>query len=240
MAARFSAGSLKKTAMGCMVLDHAAVILLDGFGWFPGPTGEILYLAMRLLGRMAFPLFAFLLVEGFLYTKDWKRYGARLGVLAMVSEIPYNLLLGGTIWNPEGQNTVWTLLLGLLAMKAMETVERWGEDPAIKPAFRLGIAVSFALAAQVFRVDYGFFGILFLAALYAFRYQPPMRMLAGVALLPFSCEDFTGAVSCIAFFFINRYNGEKGKRPGRWSYWFYPLHILGLYGLGELINGIHF
>lgn len=226
-----------------MVFDHAAVILMDRFGFFPGPAGMWMWWAMRLFGRMAFPLFAFLIVEGFLHTGNWKRYAIRLGVLAAVSEIPYNLMAGGSLLYPENQNTVWTLLFGLLAVKALETVAVRSTASVKNGAETLtkaGIAFVFPLAAGFLRLDYGFMGVLFIILLYQFRYQPPLRMALGCAALFGGNFDIGGLVSWIAFFFINRYNGKKGRNFGQYAYAFYPLHILTLYGLGELLNGIHF
>lgn len=125
MRTRFTASDLKLLAMGSMAVDHAGLVLsrLPAYQTADGAIALIaegIYTAMRLCGRMAFPLFAFLLVEGFLYTKDRRAYAARLGILAAVSEIPYNLLCSGTLFYPQEQNTVLLFFIGLLTMMGCE------------------------------------------------------------------------------------------------------------------------
>lgn len=113
-----------------MAVDHAGLVLsrLPAYQTADGAIALIaegIYTAMRLCGRMAFPLFAFLLVEGFLYTKDRRAYAARLGILAAVSEIPYNLLCSGTLFYPQEQNTVLLFFIGLLTMMGCEATGAW-------------------------------------------------------------------------------------------------------------------
>ena len=116
MAARYSSEKLKKIAMGTMFLDHGAVAVIYLHGLYEYPFLGELGLAMRLIGRMAFPLYAFLLVQGFLYTGSRKKYAIRLGSFAVISEIPFNLVASGQVFNPGGQNTLFTLLAGLLCL----------------------------------------------------------------------------------------------------------------------------
>lgn len=130
MRTRFTASDLKLLAMGSMAVDHAGLVLsrLPAYQTADGAIALItegIYTAMRLCGRMAFPLFAFLLVEGFLYTKDRRAYAARLGILAAVSEIPYNLLCSGTLFYPQEQNTVLLFFIGLMTMMGCEAAGAW-------------------------------------------------------------------------------------------------------------------
>jgi hypothetical protein len=190
---------------------------------------------MRLFGRVAFPLFAFLLVQGFLYTRDWKRYALRLAVFAAVSEIPYDLVAGQSLFYPEEQNTILLLLIGLLTLKAAEEAGK-----RLGTAGFLAAALAGAFAAWITRADYGPLGLLFILALYRFHGYPMERMAAGGALLFLIYGDFYAIAAWLSFFFINRYTGEKGKPMGITAYLFYPVHLLSLYFAGVFIHGYYF
>lgn len=110
---------LKGIAFGTMVVDHAAVMLLQETG--------TLYWSMRLIGRLAFPLYCFLLAEGFCHTRSAGRYLGRLAALAVVSEIPFNLLNRGAAADPMHQNVMFTLFLGLLALWGNMTLQNRGK-----------------------------------------------------------------------------------------------------------------
>ena len=219
-----------------MILDHAAIAVIEKNQYFSLPLGQELDTAMRLLGRMAFPLYAFFLVQGFLYTKDRKKYGIRLALLAFLSEIPYDLMVSGKLFYMEEQNTVFTLLLGLGALACMETAWKRGRTGIMALFGCLGLTA----AAQILHADYGAFGILFILSLFLLRNRFPERMFFGCLILFADYKNIMGIAAWIAFFFINRYNGEKGKSQGWLPYIFYPAHILILYILGEILYVQHF
>lgn len=108
----FSGSTLKIIAIISMVIDHCAYFLME--------NGTLLYNAMRCVGRIAFPVFAFLIVEGFGYTHNRKRYFAQLLVFAVISEVPWYLLNGadGT------HNVMFTLALGVIALAVLEKLKR--------------------------------------------------------------------------------------------------------------------
>ena len=103
-----SSFTLHLLAMGLMLCDHLWATLL----------GDITWLAY--LGRLAFPIFAFLAVEGFFHTKNLKKYRKRLLLFALISEIPFNLMMSGMFFYPLHQNVLWTFLLGSFAMSLLE------------------------------------------------------------------------------------------------------------------------
>lgn len=107
----FSGSTLKIIAIISMVIDHCAYFLME--------NGTLLYNAMRCVGRIAFPVFAFLIVEGFGYTHNRKRYFAQLLVFAVISEVPWYLLNGadGT------HNVMFTLALGVIALAVLEKLK---------------------------------------------------------------------------------------------------------------------
>lgn len=217
--------------MGTMAVDHVAHVLLRGSGYAASMPGEGMYIAMRLIGRMAFPLFAFLLVEGFFHTNDWRRYAGRLLAAAAVSEIPYNLAVENSLFAPGNQNTLFLLLVGLLLLK--------GISQGTRPLACLAAAAGFA-SAWLFRIDYGPVGLLLILAFYFFRQNPPMRTQAGLlTLFLLYGPDLMWPAACIALFFINRYSGEHGRRIGRLPYVFYPLHLCVLYFTGGIVHGTY-
>lgn len=237
MNGRYTSEQLKKIAMGTMFLDHAAVALIYNCGLdAANPLFVKIGLAMRLIGRVAFPLYAFLLVQGFLYTKSWKRYLRRVVVFALISEIPYNLVVGGTIWDPGTQNTMMTMCIGLLCMKGIAAAER-RENRIMRLCLIGGILFAGMFAAEALHMDYGAYGILLIGVFYLFRHRTAERMGIGCILL-LLMYNFTlyGLAAWIAIFFINHYNGERGRKLGMVPYAFYPLHLLVLF-VAELLLG---
>ena len=241
MTGRFTSEQLKKIAMGTMFLDHAAVALIYNAGLDRVSTCfEIIGLAMRLIGRMAFPLYAFLLVQGFLWTKDWTRYAARVAVFALVSEIPYDLVAFEMVWNMERQNTMFTMLIGLICMKGIRWAEEidWGSEenggfPRL--AMIMLIAAVGALAAEFLHVDYGAAGIILILIFYIFRYRPAEQWIGGCAALYLIYFSVYAIAAWIAIFLISRYNGERGKKMGYLPYFFYPAHLLALWLAGVIL-----
>lgn len=154
---------LKLIAVLTMLVDHTAFLLL-GRGYIPelvtalrGMAGSgthqaaytalrtsydnwlLVYRMMRSIGRIAFPIYAFLLVEGYFHTRNWRRYGVRLGLFALLSEIPFNLMTASRIISPAAQNVFFTLLLGILMMKAMDLAGQWpGLHKSGNPSFAAG------------------------------------------------------------------------------------------------------
>ena len=105
-----SADTLHLAAMLFMLMDHLWATLLPAQDW------------LTCVGRLAFPVFAFMAVEGYFHTHSFKRYALRLLVLAVISEVPFDLMYGGTWFYPFHQNVIWTLLMGLLGIRIMEAV----------------------------------------------------------------------------------------------------------------------
>ena len=95
-----SAAALHILAMTFMLMDHLWATLLSSQMW------------LTHVGRLAFPIFAFLAVEGYFHTRSFKRYALRMLLFAVLSEVPFDLMYGGTVFYPVHQNVIWTLLLG--------------------------------------------------------------------------------------------------------------------------------
>ena len=107
-----SALTLHILAMAFMFCDHLWATLAGDAWWLTG------------IGRLAFPMFAFFLVEGFFHTHDRKKYCMRLLLLAILSELPINLMYSGLLFYPFHQNVIWTLLTGFLCIWAIDTLRK--------------------------------------------------------------------------------------------------------------------
>ncbi|MDY4668673.1 MAG: TraX family protein [Oliverpabstia sp.] len=220
-----SGSSLKIIAICAMAIDHfAASVLYYGYilpavPLIPHTTPWILhqvYQAMRFIGRIAFPIFCFLLVEGFLYTSNRTRYAFRLFLFSLISEIPFDLALFHSSFDSGHQNVFFTLFIGFLVIWAIEKAEETHHAFLLSAlAFTLG-----CFAAFILNTDYDYKGVLLITVLYLFRYNPSLRTLAGCISLIWEPP------ACLAFFPIQMYNGKRGISLKYFFYLFYPLHLL--------------
>lgn len=187
------------------------------------------YQLMRAIGRIAFPIFCFLLVEGFLHTQDVKKYALRLGIFALVSEVPFDLAFKARFLEGTYQNVFFTLFLGLLAMMAVDWVFRrvWFENRTLQGlicvTLAAGAIVIACLLAKFLHTDYSYRGILCIMVLYLTRRRKPVQMLAGA--ISFLWE----VPAPLAFIPMAFYSGKRGLRLRYVFYAFYPVHLLLLY-----------
>lgn len=235
----FSGSTLKIIAIAAMLIDHIAASVMDGylqnhfFNWkdlalmFSTTTFDekiiVMDTLMRLIGRVAFPLFCFLLVEGFCYTHNRIKYALRLFIFALISEIPFDLAFGLTDnWVPEfsSLNVYFTLLLGLLTIWGLERFPKWYFQV---PVFITGVLISYCL-----HTDYQGIGVITIALMYFFRKQSnTMSMLAGcIALMLYQEIEVT---SLFNVWLVSRYNGKRGLKLKYVFYLFYPVHLILLY-----------
>ena len=144
ISAGFSGNSLKLIAMVTMLIDHIGASFLAGVlrymnqtgieqsvlaAWYPNYSKlYYLYWGLRMVGRISFPLFAFLLVEGFYHTHSVKRYAGNLAVFALLSEIPFDLAFDGVLFSLKSQNIFWTLLLGLITITALDRLRSYSTN----------------------------------------------------------------------------------------------------------------
>lgn len=234
MKAKFglSGSTLKWAAIVCMMLDHVGASILEVSMmniWGNSPLGDFFSLQweelyifdriLRYIGRPAFPIFCFLLVEGFEHTRDVKKYALRLGIFALVSEIPFDLALYLEPVCGKSQNVFFTLLIGVLSIwfirEAKDTI----------PARLLGLAGG-AILAEVLGTDYGSFGVGFIILLYILRKNRMWQCLLGALCCLW---EYTAP---LAFVLIALYNGQRGKQHKWFFYWFYPVHLLLYYMVG--------
>ena len=224
-----SAAFLKWLAVVTMFIDHACAVYFLTW-YFPAHKVTVftywLYYILRGVGRLAFPIYCFLLAEGFRRTKSVGKYLLRLGLFGLISEIPFDLAFENTLADWEHQNVFFTLALGLAAIWAWDTITRGDHCRCSFPRLCIAMAAAAAAAglAHLMRTDYGWVGGAVIMLMHIFRDEPENRFLtAGPALL------FAGGIEAVGwpcFRLFDRYNGRRGKQRKYFYYVFYPGHLL--------------
>ena len=221
-------------AMLLMLCDHLWATVLSQYAW------------LTWAGRLAYPVFAFLLVEGYFHTRNLKKYLRRLLFWAIVSEIPFNLMYGGGMLYPYHQNVLWTFLLGLLLMAGIEKARRKGNPLLTMIVFLLSAAVGYVLGFLAM-ADYFVYGIWMVLLFYLFRVRSWWCLLGQFVGLYWINAVLIGGLSvpvqilghevfivqqsmaCLALVPIWLYKGKQGphnKIIQTAFYAFYPLHML--------------
>jgi hypothetical protein len=218
---------LKWIAIITMLIDHVAAVLL--------PQSSPAWMVMRIIGRLAFPIFVFLLVEGFHHTKDVNKYLIRLGIFALLSEVPFDLAFYGTVIEFTHQNIFFTLFLGLACIYLMSLVEkRYGKNVFMTNVLNGVITLIFCVIAFFLRTDYSYAGILLIAAFYLFRGNKILQTFTLFFVSAFII-GYINVFATLAIIPIGFYNGEKGKSMKYFFYIFYPAHLLILAGINLLL-----
>lgn len=214
---------LKFLALLSMMADHTGMAL------FPQIQ------SLRLVGRLAFPLYGFLLAEGAAHTKNSNRYLGRLLLFALLSEVPFDLACRNVFVYPQAQNVFFTLFLGLAAC---EILKRFMQS---KPVWSFaGIAVL-ALLAEGIQADYGAFAVMTVVAFFVCRIYPSRGtalftvMNTGFSLLNHTMLQLAAPAAAGP---ILLYNGQRGRPVNRYVFYlFYPAHLLLLYLLRQWFIG---
>lgn len=229
-----SAAALHILAMALMLCDHLWATLLPAQEW------------LTCVGRLAFPMFAFMAVEGYFHTRSFKRYALRMLVFALLSEIPFDLMYGGTWFYPVHQNVIWTLLIGLLGIRAMEAVREKGKL-WLYVLTCVGVTALGAALGTLGMVDYYGAGVLTVFVFYFFHgrewwkllgqilalYWINVRMLGGqvypMTILGMDVELSQQGLALFALVPIWLYRGRQGHHSKAFQYAcyaFYPVHML--------------
>lgn len=206
--------TLKLIAILSMTIDHIGYLL------FPKVT------LLRIVGRIAFPIFAYLIAEGFVHTGDVKKYLLRLGIFAILSEIPYDLVISGNVLDLEQQNIFFTLFAGLLAISLVSKTK--------SIVLQFGSIAVIALLAEFIKVDYGSVGVMMIVLFYVFRERKTERFFI-VAMLILLIPGSTALYALLSFILIALHNKEQGPKMKWIFYLYYPVHLFILYGIYVLI-----
>lgn len=227
-----SGSMLKLIAVITMLIDHIALVLgpeldfLTASLFTVGGRDITWYYIMRRIGRLAFPIFCFLITEGFAHTRNRKRYALRLLLFALLSELPYDLMVGQTLFFGEKQNIYFTLLFGLLMIwVCQQSWDVWK---------RSALLVMLAVLAVCVKGSYGLSGSLLVLMIYLLKQYPAVQAILSYPLLS------NNLAATLAFVPINMYNGERGfikhKALQYGFYVFYPLHIVVLVVIKGLLG----
>jgi len=224
-----TAFTLKTIAIISMLIDHIAVVFPDTFPfWFRG------------VGRIAWPIFAYLLADSFRHTKSQDKFLMRLLAFALISEIPYDLAMGNTINFAANTNIFYTLFFGGTAILLYE---RFKVKYSWQTAAIIGALFPTALLAEMLTADYGGMGVLFIFTMYAIKHKPlRLAAMGGFTLfqfLPLILAHIVGidirfeyllaipfAIATVPL--VAMYNGKRGIQAKWLFYWVYPVHLIML------------
>lgn len=238
-----SGSTLKIIAVVTMLIDHIGGVILCRYIMASGymevaASGDMnvinawlaengtlftWYTVTRYIGRVAFPIFCFLLVEGFLRTGNVKKYAMRLGAFALISEVPFDLALKAKPLDFTYQNVFFTLFIGLLTMVAFDRIGKLFQNKIGKLLLSCVALIAGAGLAELMSTDYGAIGVVSIILLYVLRNHKVWQIVGG-------CVAFLWELTApLAFIPIGFYNGKRGLQLKYFFYAFYPLHLLILY-----------
>lgn len=241
-----SSFSLKLIALATMLVDHLAAVLLATYinntAFADQETADAftaIYDLLRGVGRMAFPLFVFALIKGFMHTSSKGKYATRLFLFALISEVPFDLAFYRDPFYFKSQNVFWTLFLGLIticlldwiknAAKILDTSKSIFNWIVVNMIRCIGITTiilgSMALAEFGLKCDYGAGGIAAIVVMYFLRDYRKCGFIAAVVLLGY-IVDYSELWALLMVIPVHLYNGTKGPKNQRGIYLFYPVHLL--------------
>ena len=207
---------LKLIAVTFMLIDHLAYVMIErGIGL--GGQWYMIDRTMRYMGRIAFPIFCFTIVEGFRRTSNAQAYLKRLLIFALISEIPFDLAFRGTLFDMSFQNVFWTLAFGLAAMMLHN-------DPYMPGWKRMVGLLACFFVPYLFHTDYSIYGVLTIFMMNLFYGEPVKMCMAGYIIL--LLQSTTEAWALFGFLLILLYNGQKGHGSKMFYYLFYPGHLM--------------
>lgn len=244
-----TSSSLKIIAITAMFIDHFAASGVFGL-LSNSDYNDTIYTILRIIGRLAFPIFCFSVAEGFHHAHDKYKYLLRLSVFALISEIPFDLAFNlavpittsKSVFDFSDQNVFFTLALGLLAIIVFDMFKDKKELYQRIPGF-LSVPVIGYFADKL-KTDYGFMGVLMIFCFYYFRGN-----FLGISISTFVINilmvnidvyylftesnppfiNFVQLFAVLPLIFIYIYNGERGLNLKYIFYWFYPVHLILLF-----------
>lgn len=230
-----SGSTLKLFAIIAMFIDHFGATVLNAIKGLPVmdtdpallETVKQIYSVSRDFGRLAFPIFCYFIVEGFIHTRNTKKYAARLFLFALISEVPFDIALKRAWYYPGSQNVYFTLLFGLLALMGISYLVEERKLHFLFSSVPIGLMM---LLAHKMKTDYSYKGVLLIAALYLLRKDRFEQCLAGTACLAWELP------APASFIPIYLYNGKRGFQMKYFFYVFYPAHLMLLWGITKLIR----
>lgn len=235
---------LKWIAVISMLIDHFGSIVMDGMLAPYKVDGTIFFTAdmpflvrnamaikdvCDILGSVAFPIFCFLVGEGFVHTHNRLKYGALVGAFALLSEIPFDLAHYQTWCCFTMQNVLFTLCIGIFTLYAIGLIEdKWTAVTASRVALTAAAVIAGGALAYLVRGEYVFLGVLAMSLFYLLR-NSWWRFAAFAPLMVASPWALAAAVPLLL------YNGKRGRGSKYFFYVFYPAHFLVFWGVAQLL-----
>lgn len=206
---------LKIIAVVSMTIDHVGAVIFPTYMW------------LRVIGRIAFPIYAFLIVEGYYHTGNIKKYLARLGIFAIISEPFFDYALFNNAFYIKSQNVFLTLFLGLLMICICEK-EKYNKYSWL-------IMIGFGVLASLLCSDYGIFGIMMIYTFYVFRGQFLSQFIIMAVINGLFMNKWQ-TYAVLAMIPIGLYNGLPGKHRMKYFFYiYYPLHLAIIGIIGRII-----
>lgn len=223
---RFDAFDLKLIAIAAMAVDHIGALIYPEALW------------LRVVGRLAMPIIAFLLVEGYHHTRHLERYMLRLLIFAVLAQPFYRLVF------PHGLNVLFDLLVGLCVIWTVERIRsRWLVAVLLLAVGTAGFYVTLdwwhlgVLMVYVFHVTRGHFGwtVATLSGLLLANAGLFVVVSARTGNPSYQLINFINLGCMLALPLLGRYNGQRGRDWRYLFYTFYPAHLLLIYAIGHLL-----
>ncbi len=203
-----------------MLIDHI------GFFFFPD---QIIF---RMIGRLCFPLFAFMIANGFFFTHNRLKYLLRLAIFGTVIQIPYWLF-----FTDNTLNIFFTLSLGLASIWLWDSGKKQG------PALAFLLVAACAVAAELIHADYGAYGVLLIFFAYLFFNNMPKLVWSWVIINiadflikyflvaggAYNFINYIQPLALLSLLFLHKYNRKEGVKAPLLFYIFYPAHLGALY-----------
>lgn len=204
--------ALKLIAIITMTIDHIGYIFFPEAQW------------LRMIGRISFPVFCFLLTEGYTHTGNLKKYGLRLFVFAVISFVPYSWFIYGSLFSLNSMNIYFELFAGLTALYFTEKGIKG------KPLY-FAVPVIICILAQLFSFSYGAYGVLLIIGFYLLKGKslPIITCVAGLTVLycVFIGRGWLQIYAVFSVIPILLYNGKKGINMPKYAFYaYYPVHLL--------------
>ena len=221
--------TLKLIAMISMVFDHAGDMFFPDVMW------------PRMIGRLAMPIFSFFIAEGFSHTRDKKKYLCRLGIFALISEIPFDLAFEGRLGIGH-QNIMLSFFLAVVALMLYDWIQGGTKSEEKHTSIGktvLGVIAVAAIAAisLLLRADYTIFAVIAVFLFYVLRQKHPLvRTGVGAAFLALTRTVGYYCTTGLSFIPLAMYNGKKGRGLKWLFYGFYPGHLLLLAAIKHILR----
>ena len=220
MQGKLTSNQLKLLAMLTMTLDHIGVQMFPGALW------------LRIVGRLAFPIYAYMIAEGCAHTRNRRKYLLQMAGLALLCQLVYFFAMGSLF-----QCILVTFTLSILLIYACDTGSRPLTALALLGVAFITVALPRLLPGTDFAIDYGFFGVLVPVAAYLGETRREKLLFTAGALvaLAWSVGDIQW-YSLAALLPLALYGGQRGKRRMKWLFYlYYPLHLAAIYGISLLL-----